>query len=183
MSDFHVLGISGSLRAASLNSALLREAAAAAPDGITVEIYDRLADVPPYNEDDDGDGASEPVVDLRNRIAAADGVLIASPEYNYNIPGQLKNAIDWASRPAATSVLKHKPVALMGASMSPFGTVRAQLALRQAFLWIESRVVLRPEVHVFSAHTRFDEAGVLTDETTRSLTQQLLESLRKLGTD
>jgi chromate reductase len=181
MSDFHVMGISGSLRAASLNSALLREAAASAPDGIAVEIYDRLADIPPYNEDNDGAGAPEPVLDLRRRIVAADGILIASPEYNYNIPGQLKNAIDWASRPAATSVLRHKPVALMGASPSPFGTVRAQLALRQVFLWIESTVVVRPEVHVYSAHTRFDDAGLLTDATTRGLTQELLESLRRLA--
>lgn len=172
------LGVSGSLRKGSLNTGLLRAAAELAPPGITVEVYGRLRDIPPYDLDLDTDEPPEPVADLRERIGAADGLLIATPEYNYSIPGVLKNALDWASRPVPGSVLRHKPVAVMGASPGNFGTIRAQLALRQVWLWTESVPVVRPEVHVFAALQRFDEHGTLTDQATRALITDLLEALR-----
>jgi chromate reductase len=178
MPDLEILGISGSLRANSHNTALLRAAAQLAADrGMNVSSYDRLRDVPPYDEDLDTDTPPGAVADLRARIRAADAVLIATPEYNYGVPGVLKNAIDWASRPAATSVLLRKPVAIMGAAPTNFGSVRAQHALRQSFLWIDSIVVGKPEVAVFRSHERFDERGNLTDDTTRSLVSGLLGAL------
>ena len=163
-----IFAVSGSLRKGSLNTALVRAAADLAPDGVHFDIYEGLADLPIYNQDLEADPPAS-VVDLRSRISAADGVLIATPEYNYSIPGGLKNLIDWASRPAADSALLHKPVAIMGAAPTNFGSVRAQLALRQCFLWIDSRVMGKPEVIVFQAGERFDSDGRLTDESTREL--------------
>jgi chromate reductase len=104
-------------------------------------------------------------------------MLIATPEYNYGVPGVLKNAIDWASRPAASSSLLGKPVAIMGAAPTNFGSVRAQLALRQSFLWIDSQLVAKPELIVFRSHERFDDAGNLIDDTTRKLLVELLDAL------
>ena len=181
MSDLTILGISGSLRADSHNSALLRAAAQGAPDGVRVDIYDRLRDIPPYDQDLDTAEPPEPVADLRERIFAADGLLIVTPEYNYGIPGVLKNAIDWASRAPKwgdPTSLARKPVAIAGAAPTNFGTVRAQLALRQVFVWTDSLVVVKPEVIVFGSHNRFDAAGNLTDETTRGLLTELLGALR-----
>jgi chromate reductase len=177
MSELRILGISGSLRADSHNSALLRAAAKFAPAGVSVELYQGLRDLPPYDQDFDTEHPPAQVADLRARISAADGVLIATPEYNYGVPGALKNAIDWASRPAATSSLKGKPVAIMGAAPTNFGGVRAQLALRQSFLWIDAKVVGKPEVIVFRSHERFDEGGNLVDEDTRDLLVGLLDAL------
>jgi chromate reductase len=176
--ELTILGISGSLRAGSLNTRLLEAAIELAPPGMVVERYAGLADLPPYNADEDGDASPSPVVDLRAQISRADGVLIATPEYNYSIPGVLKNAIDWASRPSASSSLRHKPVAAMGAATGNFGTVRAQLALRQMWVWIDAVPVIKPEVHVFRAAERFDETGRLTDVATRELVVELLEALR-----
>jgi chromate reductase len=176
--DLTFLGISGSLRKGSLNTALLRAAVELAPPGVTIEVYDGLRDIPPYDGDLDTDQPPEPVRDLRQRIHATDALLISTPEYNYSIPGVLKNAIDWASRPIAASALRHKPVATMGAAPGNFGTLRAQLALRQVWLWTESIPVMKPEVHVFRALERFDERGVLIDATTRALITQLLDALR-----
>ncbi|MET7284077.1 NADPH-dependent FMN reductase [Kribbella sp. NPDC005582] len=134
--------------------------------------------MPHYNGDLDTDEKLPAQVrDLRDRIRAADGLLIATPEYNYSIPGGLKNAIDWASRPSATSSLLHKPVAIIGAAPTNFGTVRAQLALRQVFVWTHSDVVVKPEVMVFRAHERFDEAGNLIDEGTITLVTDLVDAL------
>ncbi|TDD58437.1 NAD(P)H-dependent oxidoreductase [Kribbella antibiotica] len=178
MTDIRILGISGSLRAGSLNTALLRAAQKHAPAGVTIELYDGLGELPHYNGDLDTDeNLPESVRDLRERIRAADGVLFATPEYNYSIPGGLKNLIDWASRPAATSSLLHKPVAIMGAAPTNFGTVRAQLALRQVFVWTHSDVVVKPEVMAFKAHERFDEAGNLTDDDTITLVTSLVDAL------
>jgi chromate reductase len=142
--------------------------------------YEGLAELPHYNQDLDGEDAPESVRDLRRRITEADGVLIATPEYNYSIPGGLKNVIDWASRPAASSALLHKPVAIMGAAPTNFGSVRAQLALRQCFVWIDSRVVVKPEVIVFRAGERFDDQGNLVDPVTAEMVTNLLGSLREL---
>ena len=172
-----ILGLSGSLRAASHHPALLRAAADLAPHGMTVELYERMRELPPYDQDTDTDVAPEPVADLRRRIREADGVLIATPEYNYGVPGVLKNAIDWASRPAADSSLQGKPLAIMGAAPTNFGTVRAQLVLRQCFLWIDARVVGKPEVVVFRSQDRFDAAGNLVDERTKGLVSDLLLAL------
>ena len=179
MDTLDVLAISGSLRRHSFNTALLRAAEGLAPDGMQVEVYGGLRDLPPYDEDLDTDDPLAVVRSLRSRIEAADGLLIATPEYNYGPPGALKNLVDWASRPAAESSLLHKPIAIMGASPSPFGTVRAQLALRQCFLWTDSRVVTHPEVMVFDAPSRFDESLGLRDDTTAELVGMLLRSLER----
>jgi chromate reductase, NAD(P)H dehydrogenase (quinone) len=176
--DLKILGISGSLRAGSLNTRLLQAAVELAPPGMTIELYHGLGGLPHYNGDLDGAESPPAVTELRSDIARADGVLIVTPEYNYSIPGVLKNAIDWASRPSATSALRGKPVAAMGAAPGNFGTVRAQLALRQMWVWIDSVPVVKPEVHVFRAAERFDDTGRLTDATTRELIVELLEALR-----
>lgn len=180
MSTLRILAISGSLRAGSYNSALVRAAHRHAPPGIEVEVYDCLRELPPYDQDlDVEDALPEPARDLRARISAADGLLVATPEYNYGIPGVLKNALDWASRPSGASSLTLRPVAIMGAAPTNFGTVRAQLALRQLFLWTDSRVVVKPEVIVFRAQDRVGEDGEVADPTTIELIQDLLEALRE----
>jgi chromate reductase, NAD(P)H dehydrogenase (quinone) len=179
VTDLKILGISGSLRAGSLNTALLRAAQKYAPSGVEISLYEGLGDLPHYNGDlDTEENLPVQVRELREQIKAADGLLIATPEYNYSIPGGLKNLIDWASRPAATSTLLRKPVAIMGATPGNFGTVRAQLALRQVFVWTHSDLVVKPEVMVFKAAERFDEAGNLTDEDTVTLLQDLLDALK-----
>jgi chromate reductase, NAD(P)H dehydrogenase (quinone) len=178
----NILGISGSLRAGSYNTALLRAARKVAPTGMDIDIYEGLRAIPPYDADLDTEAPPEPVVDLRARVRAADGLLIATPEYNYGPPGVLKNAIDWASRPPATSSLKRKPVAIMGAAPGAFGSVRAQLSLRQAFLWTDSIVVGKPELMVFQAGQRFDGDGNLVDPQTQDLLGALLIALAALLT-
>jgi len=179
MDELNILAISGSLRAASLNTALLRAARKHAPAGVAVTVFDRLGEVPPYNGDLDTDALLPPAVgELRAAVTAADGLLIAMPEYNYSVPGVLKNALDWASRPVGASSLLHKDIAVLGASPGNFGTARGQLALRQVLVATHSRVVQRPEVLVFAAHTRFDEAGNLTDDGTVALLEELLATLR-----
>jgi len=172
-----VLGIAGSLRAGSYNRALLRAAVELAPDGITIEIFDGLGAIPPYNADVEAQGDPQPVTALKRAIAAADALLIATPEYNYGVPGVLKNAIDWASRRPGKSVLNGKPAALMGATPGATGTARAQLALRQSFVFTDTRACLRPEVLVARAHEKFDADGRLIDASTRQTVRQLLEAL------
>lgn len=175
-----VLGISGSLRTGSYNTLLLRAAQLLAPDGLRVDLYEDLGSLPPFNEDDDTDSPPDVVSEFRRRITEADGILIVTPEYNYGIPGVLKNALDWASRPYAKSSLSAKPVAITGAAPTNFGSVRAQLSLRQMFLWTDSRVVVKPEVIVFRAHERFNDQGELVDSETASLLKGLLGALRQL---
>jgi chromate reductase len=173
----NVLGFAGSLRRGSYNRALLRAAVELAPAGMTIEIFD-LAAIPPFDADQDADGARPPAVEeLKRRIRSADALLIATPEYNYSTSGVLKNAVDWASRPARGSPLDGKPVALMGASGGDSGTVRAQLSLRHSFVFTNSLVLNRPEVLVRRAQTRFDDKLRLTDEPTRKFVRQLLEAL------
>ena len=171
-----ILALSGGLRAASTNTALLRAARQLAPAGVEIEIYDGVRDLPYFDQDLEGDVPAT-VAELRGKIAEADGVLIASPEYNYSIPGALKNALDWASRPYGQSVLTGKPIALMGASGSAFGTVRAQNHLRDVFHWLDSKVVTKPEVHVGANYERFDAAGDLVDENSRNLVAGLVAAL------
>lgn len=170
-----IFAVSGSLRTGSLNTALLNAVVDLAPAEVSSDVYEAMGALPIYNQDLEAE-LPPAVVDLRARIRGADGVLIATPEYNYSIPGGLKNLIDWASRPANDSVLLHKPVAIMGAAPGAFGSVRAQLALRQSFLWIDSRVMGKPEVVVFRAAERFDEQGRLTDESTREFLAGFLDS-------
>jgi chromate reductase, NAD(P)H dehydrogenase (quinone) len=179
MSDLTILGISGSLRKASYNSALLRTAGGLLPDGVTLEIYEGLRDLPHYDQDLDGADAPATVLDLRARIGAADGLLIASPEYNYSVPGALKNALDWASRPAGASALQHKLVAIMGASGGVLGTVRGQLALRDVLHGTHSPVVRRPEIFIGGAGSKFDAEGNLTDEFAVGLIRELIVSLTR----
>ncbi len=183
MTASKILAISGSLRADSHNTRLLQAAQKFNPGGQEIEIYEGLRDIPPYDLDLDTPELRPAVVqDLRRRVAEADGLLIATPEFNYSIPGVLKNAIDWVSTDWTRTEglpLHRKPTAILGAAPTNFGTVRAQLALRQVFVWTETDVVVKPEVIVFRAHERFDEEGNLTDETTIGLLQGLLTALQE----
>ena len=174
-----ILGISGSLRSDSYNSALLAAAAELFPEDAELEAYDGLKSVPPYDEDDDVDPAPAAVARLRDALAGADAVLFATPEYNSSVPGSLKNALDWVSRPVATNPLRNKPVAVVGASTGAFGAVWAQAELRKVLAAIGARVV-DGEVAVGHAPTRFDEDGRLEDE---SLQEQLQETLEALLTE
>jgi chromate reductase len=160
-----VLGIAGSLRQGSFNRATLRVAQELAPEGMQIDIFD-ITPIPAYNEDVRQQGFPSPVEDFRGRIKAADGLLIVTPEYNYSIPGVLKNAIDWASRPPEQP-FDGKPIGLMGASGGGFGTARAQYHLRQCFVFLNGLVMNRPELMISAAHNKFDAAGKLTDQTTR----------------
>ena len=175
--SFSLLGLAGSLRRESYNRALLRAAGGLLPAGVTLHTFERLGEIPPYSDDVRLRGLPDPVADLWQAIAEADALLVATPEYNYGPPGVLKNALDWVSRPPAETPLRRKPVAIMGASTGNFGTVRAQLALRQTFLFVESYVLPKPEVMIFRAAECFDEAGDLSDEAAREL---LATQLREL---
>lgn len=172
-----IFGLAGSLRQGSFNRALLRAAVEVAPKGVEIRIFEGLGEIPPFNADVEAEGDPEPVVAMKSAIREADALLIATPEYNYGIPGVLKNAIDWASRPPDGSVLQGKPAAIMGATPGMTGTARAQLSLRQAFLFTETYAVLQPEVLVARAHEKIDGQGRLKDEATRNFIRELLESL------
>ncbi len=170
------LGIAGSLRQASFNRGLIRAAVELAPSGTTVVPYD-LIDLPLYNGDVEAEGDPEPVARFKTAIAEADALLIASPEYNHCVPGVLKNAIDWASRPARRSVLSGKPVAIMGASSGPGATGRAQAHLRDGLAYTNGYVLPLPEVLVGMAGAKFDDAVDLIDPDTRSDVRDLLVAL------
>lgn len=170
-----VLGFAGSLRQGSYNRALLRAAQQLTPPGMTLEVAD-LTPLPLYNEDLSTEGFPEAVRAFREAITAADALLIATPEYNYSVPGVLKNAIDWASRPPDVP-LYGKPAAIMGATPSLWGTVRAQLHLRQIFVYTNTLPLNKPEVLIAGAGAKFDEEGRLTDEQTRGFVGGLLTAL------
>jgi chromate reductase len=171
-----VLALSGSLRDRSYNTMLLRNAIELFGDEVVVEELDGLEDVPPYDEDDDGDRAPEAVRALRAAFAGADAVLISTPEYNSSVPGHLKNALDWVSRPLATNPLRNKPAVVIGASTGAFGAVWAQAELRKVLSAIGARVV-EAEVAVGHAPTRFDEDGTLTDEDLREQLGEVVDAL------
>lgn len=172
-----ILGISGSLRRDSYNTGLLRAAAELAGDGVELELWDGLAAVPPYDADgDDPAAAPAGVADLRDALARADAVLFATPEYNSSIPGQLKNALDWASRPLAANPLRNVPVAVVGASTGMFGAVWAQAELRKVLGAIGARV-LDVELACGRAQTRFDEDGRLVDADVAAELDALVEEL------
>jgi chromate reductase, NAD(P)H dehydrogenase (quinone) len=160
-----ILGISGSLRRGSFNTGVLRAALELAPPGMTIETCD-ISAIPLYNEDVREQGFPPPVAELRARIKDADGLLLVTPEYNYSIPGVLKNAIDWASRPPEQP-FEGKPIGIMGASAGAMGSGRAQYHLRQCFVFLNGLVMNRPEVMVPAAQTKFDPSGKLTDQATR----------------
>ncbi len=170
-----VLGISGSLRKGSFNTALLRAAVELAPPDVLIETV-HLDAIPLYNEDVRAQGFPAPVAELRAQVAAADAILIATPEYNYSVPGVLKNAIDWVSRPP-DQPFEGKPLALMGASPGNLGSARAQYHLRQTAVFLNMCPLNKPEVFVSRAHERFDANGHLVDEKTRALVAQLLTAL------
>ena len=158
-----VLGISGSLRRESHNTALLRHVGELfEAQGVDFEIYDGLRDIPAYDEDDDVENAPEAVARIRAAVAEADAVFFATPEYNSSIPGALKNAIDWLSRPLATNALRNKPVTVISASTGMFGGVWAQAELRKVLGATGARVV-EGDVAVGHAHTRFDQEDRLND--------------------
>jgi chromate reductase len=170
-----ILGIAGSLRKDSYNKAALRAAQQLCPPGAKLEVCD-IAGLPLFNQDEERNPHPK-VAELKQRIRAADAILIATPEYNYSIPGVLKNAIDCASRPYGDSAWAGKPVALMSASISLFGGVRAQYHLRQCFVFLNMDDVKQPEVAIPTAGQRFDAQGNLTDDTTKKLIAQLLQAL------
>jgi chromate reductase, NAD(P)H dehydrogenase (quinone) len=174
-SQIRILGIAGSLRRASYNRAALRTATTLVPEGAKLEIFD-IDGISPFNQDDEMNPPAK-VVELKKRVREAHAILIATPEYNYSIPGVLKNVIDWASRPYGDSAWDGKPVAIMGASPGALGTVRAQSHLRQVFVFLNMFPINRPEVMIREAGKRFDENGNLTDETSKKLIRQLLENL------
>jgi chromate reductase len=171
----HVLGISGSLRKGSYNTRLLVAASELLPEDMTLETHD-LSPIPLYNDDVRAVGFPKPVLQFREQIAKADALLIATPEYNFSIPGVLKNAIDWASRPPDPPV-NGKPLAIMGASTGNYGTVRAQMHLRQICVFCNMFPVNKPEVLVMRAQEKFDANGRLIDETARGFIRDLLRAL------
>jgi chromate reductase len=170
-----ILGIAGSLRRQSYNRAALRAATQRVPEGVTLDIF-ALDGIPGFNQDDEQNPPAT-VVEFKRRIREADAVLIVTPEYNYSVPGVLKNAIDWASRPYGDSAWSGKPVAIMGASPGRIGTARAQYHLRQTFVFLNMFPLNQPEVMISNAAERFDAAGNLTDETTKGFIRQLLQNL------
>jgi chromate reductase len=175
VAEISLVGISGSLRRGSYNTAL-RAALDALPEGVGLSLYDGLREIPPYDEDEDDDSPPAAVSRLRGELAGADGLLLAAPEYNHSIPGQLKNAIDWASRPAAASVLRFLPAAVIGASTGAFGAVWSQAEMRKVLAACGSRVV-DGEVALGHAHERLDADGHLIDEEAREQLREVLELL------
>jgi len=170
-----ILGFAGSLRKSSYNRALLRAAQELVPRDAKLEIFD-LHGIPLFNQDLE-DQPTEKVKEFKAKIRAADAILIATPEYNYSIPGALKNAIDCASRPYGDNAFEHKPVAIMGASIGMAGTARAQYHLRQCFVFLSCFALNQPEVMVPFAQDKIDKDGNVTDEITRQKMGELLENL------
>jgi chromate reductase len=170
-----ILGIAGSLRRNSYNRSALRAAQQLVPPDATLEVFE-LDGIPVFSEDEERQPPAK-VVELKNRIREADAVLFVTPEYNYSIPGGLKNAIDWASRPYGDSAWTGKPAAIMGASIGALGTARAQYHLRQVFVFLNVHALNQPEVMIANASQNFDGEGNLTNETTKTSIRQLLSNL------
>jgi chromate reductase len=172
--DLHILGIAGSLRLQSYNRALLRAATELVPEGMRIEIYEGIEQFPFYNDDLAGTAYPANVAAFKDKLRAADGILIVTPEYNWGIPGVLKNAIEWGSRPGNENAWAGKPLAIMGVSTGQTGTVRGQMQLRQYATVLNMHTLNRPEVLVNNARAKFDEALNFTDETGRGFVQQQL---------
>jgi len=175
MPGISILGFAGSLRKDSYNKAILNAAVELVPDNAKIEVFD-LDGIPLFNQDLEN-RPHERVIEFKQKIRAADAILIATPEYNYSIPGVLKNAIDCASRPYGDNAFDEKPVAVMGASIGMIGTARAQYHLRQCFVFLNMYPVNRPEVMVTFAQEKIDPRGRVTDQVTREKIRELLESL------
>jgi chromate reductase len=171
-----ILAISGSLRDASNNTRLLRVAAEEAPEGVELVLWDGLKEIPPYDQDDDVVPGPEAVEAFRDAVREADAVLFATPEYNSSVPGALKNALDWASRPVATNAFRNKPVGVFGSSAGMFGAVWAQAELRKVLGAMGARVA---DIEVAIGHSmdKFDDDGVLTDEATREQVREAVDVL------
>jgi chromate reductase len=176
MNSYKILGISGSLRAKSYNHFALKAAALLMPVGMTLEIAD-YADIPLYNQDDQGPATLAAVEKLRAQVAGADALLIASPEYNYSVTGVLKNAIDWLSR-TSPQPFREKPVALLSATQGPVGGARNQYELRKILGGLEALVLNKPEIFMGMCQNRFDENGELTDAATRKLLGEQMLALQ-----
>src|SRR5438128_3241388 len=172
-----ILAISGSLRRGSYNTGLLRALAEEAPEDVELVFYDGLKEIPPYDQDDDVVPGPDGVERLREAVREADAVLFATPEYNSSVPGALKNALDWASRPVATNVFRNKPVAVIGASTAMFGAVWAQAELRKVLAAMGARVA-EVEVAVGHASEKFDDEGLLLDDGVRRELADALTTLR-----
>jgi len=170
-----ILGFAGSLRKDSYNKSLLKAALDLVPEGVELQIFD-LEGIPPFNQDLENQPV-EKVKEFKAKIRGADAILIATPEYNYSIPGVLKNAIDSASRPYGDNAFENKPVAIMGASVGMIGTARAQYHLRQCFVFLGCFALNEPEVMVSFAPEKIDKDGKVTDQQTRELIRELLENL------
>ncbi|WP_338661738.1 NADPH-dependent FMN reductase [Pararoseomonas sp. SCSIO 73927] len=178
MASFKILAVSGSLRRGSHNTAVLRAAQELAPEGVEITIYEGLGDIPPYNDDvRTGEGYPAPVEAFRTALREADAVMMATPEYNYSIPGVLKNAIDWASRPPEQP-FNEKPVAILGASPSLLGTARAQYDLRKMFVFLNAHALNKPEVFIMQSGGKIDAEGRVTDEATRGFIAGQVAALR-----
>lgn len=175
MKDISILGFAGSLRKGSYNKALLRAALEVVPADATLEIFD-IEGIPLFNEDLEGT-PPEKVKVFKEKIKAADAILVATPEYNYSMPGVLKNAIDTASRPYGDNAWNNKPAAIMGASIGMLGTARAQYHLRQSMVFVNMHPLNQPEVMVPFAQKKFDNTGRLTDQETKDRVKNLLEAL------
>lgn len=178
MDEIKILGIVGSLRKDSYNHSVLKVAQELVPDGVVLNLIE-LHGIPIFDQDNEM-APPAAVLEFKRQILAADAILFATPEYNYSVPGGLKNAIDWASRPYGESAWLGKPAAMMGASVGSLGTARAQYHLRQILVTLNMPTVNQPEVMIGNAAQRFDQAGWLTDEPTRQLIQKLLVALVQL---
>ncbi len=179
MTPFTILGIAGSLRKQSYNRALLRAAQKLVPEGTELKIFD-IGGIPLFNQDDEGNPPAI-VTDFKADIRAADAILLVTPEYNYSVPGVLKNAIDVASRPYGDSAWAGKPVALMGATVGTLGTARAQYHLRQSFVFLDMHPTNQPELMIAGAHDKFDAQGNLIDEKAKELIRKQLAQLVEWG--
>ncbi len=173
--ELKMLGIAGSLRKGSFNKAALRSAVALTPSHVTLETVD-ISSFPLFNQDEENN-PPEVIRQFKEKIRAADAILFATPEYNYSVPGVLKNAIDWASRPSGENAWEGKPVAIMSASLGMIGGARAQYHLRQMFVYLNMYPLNRPEVIIPNAADKFDSAGNLTDQHTQEKIQELLKAL------
>jgi chromate reductase len=173
--SINILGFAGSLRKGSYNRALLRATLELVPEDVQLEIFE-LDAIPVFNQDLEN-SLPDKVKEFKTKIKAADAILMVTPEYNYSIPGVMKNAIDWASRPPGTNPFSEKPVAIMSASTGMLGGSRAQYHLRQCFVFLNMRPVMKPEVFVNFAEQKFDTEGKLIDEKTKGIIRDLLKSL------
>jgi len=170
-----ILGIAGSLRRDSYNRATLRAAIELAPVDASIDIFE-LDGIPGFNQDEEQNPPAK-VVELKSRIREVDAILFVTPEYNYSVPGVLKNAIDWASRPYGDSAWNGKPAAIMGASVGTIGTARAQYHLRQMMVFLNMFPVNQPEVMIGNASEQFDAQGNLTNDVAKQFIRQLLQNL------